>query len=69
MKKSAMPKKRTGKENYVNIIHIVIFVGINYFTLNLVSIFSVVRFPNDVCTGLTRSGICYTSKFPFVEQD
>ena len=32
-----------------------------YFIFLVLPIFQVVRFPNDVCTGTTRNGTCFTA--------
>ena len=55
-------KSRVGKRNHSNFL---LFHNITFnfflFSLLVLPIFQVVRFPNDVCTGKTRNGTCFTA--------
>ena len=55
-------ESRVGKRNHSNFL---LFHNITFnfflFSLLVLPIFQVVRFPNDVCTGTTRNGTCFTA--------
>ena len=56
---SADDKSRISKRITLKII--AILYTYNVIFISVLPIFQVVRFPNDVCSGSTRNGTCFTA--------